>query len=165
MSMDREPFLRAIEAAPWDDSLARLIYADWLNERSEDDEAERQRQYVDSEKWLREFAAREEFGYYPRGHPWRDDEEDAQDGFDREAWRSARRGTLDHEDSPYERLLYMLTVQALSGDEDGELFLPFETPYDFKDYSDDLWRHFEVITRIKPPEKYRYELPPFRCAC
>lgn len=53
---DREAFLKVIEAAPWDDDHPRLIYADWLDEHDEPEEADRQRKWLASEKWLRNFV-------------------------------------------------------------------------------------------------------------
>jgi uncharacterized protein (TIGR02996 family) len=54
----RRAFLNAIDAAPWDDELPRLVYADWLDEQGEHEEADRQRRYVPAERWLRGFAER-----------------------------------------------------------------------------------------------------------
>jgi uncharacterized protein (TIGR02996 family) len=53
---ERRAFLNAIEAARWDDELPRLVYADWLDENGEHEEADRQRRYVPAERWLRAFA-------------------------------------------------------------------------------------------------------------
>jgi uncharacterized protein (TIGR02996 family) len=155
---DRAAFVRAIEAAPWNDPLPRLVYADWLDEHGEVEEAARQRQYVDSERWLREFAATNE--HFRRDYY--DSEAERQE--EETKWKAARKGELEHYNSPYEELLSFLTVQATAKDDD-DYYLPFVTPSEFSDYSDELWHHFEVVTGIRPPEKYRYELPPFRCAC
>jgi uncharacterized protein (TIGR02996 family) len=48
---ERVAFLRAI-AANEDDALVRLVYADWLEEHGEHEEAERQRKWPESKKWL-----------------------------------------------------------------------------------------------------------------
>jgi uncharacterized protein (TIGR02996 family) len=53
---EREQFEVAIVAAPKDDAL-RKVYADWLDEHDEPEEATRQRQWVASYTWLEELAA------------------------------------------------------------------------------------------------------------
>jgi uncharacterized protein (TIGR02996 family) len=47
----REAFLRAI-AANEDDFLVRLVFADWLDDHGEHEEAERQRKLPEAKKWL-----------------------------------------------------------------------------------------------------------------
>lgn len=48
---EREAFLRAI-AANEDDILVRLVFADWLDDHGEHEEAERQRKLPEAKKWL-----------------------------------------------------------------------------------------------------------------
>jgi len=48
---EREALLRAI-AANEDDILVRLVFADWLDEHGEHEEAERQRKWSEAKKWL-----------------------------------------------------------------------------------------------------------------
>ncbi len=52
---DRAAFLAHIEAH-FDDRAPRLIYADWLDEQGEAEEATRQRQWHDSKDWLVAFC-------------------------------------------------------------------------------------------------------------
>jgi len=137
---ERQAFLNAIAAGPWDDELIRDVFADWLDEQGEHEEADRQRKHVASERWLRSFARKHSDDFY--GH---EDEEEREDNIE----------------SSYGRLMYFLKRHA-----DGEHYLPFDTPYGFNDYSDKLWECFEVVTRLKSPQdESRREMPPFRCAC
>ncbi len=55
MDREREAFLAAIEKEP-ENYLHRYVYADWLDEHGEHDEATRQRAFEQADKWLRKFA-------------------------------------------------------------------------------------------------------------
>jgi uncharacterized protein (TIGR02996 family) len=48
---DRDAFLRAL-ANDEDDTPTRLVYADWLEERGEHEEADRQRKWPAAKEWL-----------------------------------------------------------------------------------------------------------------
>jgi len=51
----REAFVKALEANE-DDAVTRAVYADWLEERGEHEEADRQRKWPAAKAWLVEFA-------------------------------------------------------------------------------------------------------------
>jgi len=55
----REAFLRALDANE-DDVTARLVYADWLEEQGETEEAERQRAWPAAKEWLRKLCEEED---------------------------------------------------------------------------------------------------------
>lgn len=59
----REAFLAAL-AANEDDTDTRLIYADWLEERGESAEADRQRRWPESKAWLVRFCETEDSPSY-----------------------------------------------------------------------------------------------------
>lgn len=52
---DREAFLKALKEDE-DDETTRLVFADWLEERGEVEEAERQRKWKAAKSWLVEFC-------------------------------------------------------------------------------------------------------------
>lgn len=59
---DREDFLKAFEAEP-ENYLHRYVFADWLDEHGEHEEADRQRKFEESDRWLRVLAADEGTDY------------------------------------------------------------------------------------------------------
>lgn len=65
---DRETFLAAL-AANEDDEITRAVYADWLDENGEHEEAERQRKWPAAKKWLVEFAAEHNRGEVDDEYP------------------------------------------------------------------------------------------------
>jgi len=139
---DRQAFLKSIETAPWDDELIRGVYADWLDEHGEHEEADRQRKYVPAERWLREFA-RKHSDYFEMSHDY---------------------------GGEYEDVLYGELMDFLKRHVNGEHNIPLEIgsnyDADFNDYSNEMWQHFEVVTGMPSPQnEYRYEKPPFRCDC
>jgi len=52
---EKKAFLDAIKLNPVEITI-RLVYADWLDEHGEHDEADRQRKFPQSESWLRKFS-------------------------------------------------------------------------------------------------------------
>ena len=51
----REAFLKAL-AENEDDTTTRLVYADWLDEQGEHEEADRQRKWPAAKEWLVRFC-------------------------------------------------------------------------------------------------------------
>ena len=52
---DGEDFLKVLAENP-DDDMTRMIYADWLDEAGEYEEAERQRAWPEAKSWMMNFA-------------------------------------------------------------------------------------------------------------
>ncbi|HJZ56552.1 MAG TPA: TIGR02996 domain-containing protein [Gemmataceae bacterium] len=59
---ERQGFLKAL-AKNEDDTTTRMVYADWLDERGEHEESDRQRKWPAAKTWLVEFAERHSVGY------------------------------------------------------------------------------------------------------
>jgi uncharacterized protein (TIGR02996 family) len=53
--IERDAFLKAL-AENEDDTMTRLVYADWLEERGEHEEADRQRKWPAAKEWLVRFC-------------------------------------------------------------------------------------------------------------
>lgn len=60
---EREGFLKLL-AENEDDTTTRLVYADWLDDRGEHDEANRQRQWAAAKAWLVRFFQDNDGGDY-----------------------------------------------------------------------------------------------------
>ena len=114
MSDDRSAFLEAIENEPKNYG-HRYVYADWLDEQGEHEEADRQRKFEASEKWLQEFAkGDEEFSFSSQ---YEQDEEPK----------------CDPDDGYWYCCAYHQFLRFLEAHEDGSItegfYLGFDTPY------------------------------------
>ena len=163
---DRQHFLDLIKAEPGAYE-HRYIYADWLDDHGEHDEADRQRRYESSKKWLMEFACDHDFGHTITDNELQDLRERYPDDYDYyepycnnlHAYKEDSPDAYDG--NPFVQLVYFLERHI----SDDAHYLPFETPHGFTSYSDELWEHFEIVTGKRPSDQYRKEMPPFRCSC
>lgn len=147
MKSEQQAFKDAIRQTPCDETL-RLIYADWLEEHNMPKEAAEQRDWRNtSRKWMLEFA--KQHHAYGKYHNWEEE---------------MREDTKDTEQTQ-ERYCDQF-LEFLQGHVDGRGRFGFDIPYDFREYSDEMWEHFEALTGQKPQECYRGEMPEnFSCAC
>jgi len=138
MSDPRQEFLKAIEADPYD-LQARKVFADWLDEYGDDQDADLaavQRAWTkekqDAIVWLTAYAE-------DLGCDW---DEDLQQGM------------------TYDELIEAATDHV----KDGQGYcLPFDTPDRVYEDNDEFWRNFELAIGEAVAEERK--VPFFRCAC
>lgn len=136
---DRELLLQAIEAEP-DNYDHRLIYADWLDERGEHDEAMRQRNYEAADIWMKDLASRHFEGYA------------AERPFTRDELLQAGRDYLaSQKNGSWWGGLVQVGQDSLRDDVYGD---------ELKEY----WQHFETLTGVCVPDDEKTSTP-FSCSC
>lgn len=124
---EREGFLKAIAENPRD-FVARKVYADYLDENDQPEEADKQRNWnnekQDSWEWLEWFASM--LSRDPGGEEYPEDDR-------------SRPVSI-------ERVLDAAKV-ALEGGDDG-IHLGFDTPDEVYSCRDEFWKHFEIVTGL-----------------
>ena len=142
MSDPRVAFLKALEVNE-DDIQTRLVYADWLDENGEHEEADRQRKWQAAKQWIVDLCA-----------PY------SRDGDHYDEWESV----ID-----YERLVDMAfrAVESLSDGDDRNAYMGFGNAeglmYAFSDQRDEFWRNWSIVTGIPLPENISQV--GYSCAC
>lgn len=147
---ERQHFLKLLQENE-DDVETRLIYADWLEEQGEPEEAERQRKWPAAKKWLVNLC--DEF------NPKKADfEEWFDDAADFEAWDFEG----EHNVIGFQRLL--------------EIGLDAQTEMDLESFGnnedlmwavherlDEFWQNWSIVTgfMLDKADRQRY----FRCSC
>ena len=119
---ENDDFLAAIKDNPLDDDL-RKVYADFLEENGEPDEADRQRRYpeirAESVKWMTAYA----------------DQLGSDDGYD--------------DEMTYEKLMAIAKDYLENG---GGYTLGFDTPDMVWESAEEFWKHYEIITAVEAPD-------------
>lgn len=137
---DRMIFEAALRANE-DDEMTRLVFADWLDEHGEPEEATRHRQWKGSKEWLLKFHE----SFYPLG-----DDEDACDGY-----------------MPFETMIETAeTTLSSRGVEECDFGRAESLMYGVLE-SPDFWRHASIVTGVplsEDLEGFRRRLS-FHCAC
>lgn len=131
---DRDDFLRAIKAEP-QNYLSRCVFADWLDERGEHEEAERQRSYEAAWKWFEELAENDGYTWDGEGKITAETLVEAGNVFAANNTAFVQRGSSGLQD-------------ALYGERSRFTF----------------WRNWSVVTGRPIPE-WALDESPFRCSC
>lgn len=149
MNGEKLAFLRSIEKDPRDYAL-RGVYADWLDENGEPEEAERQRNWekivAESEKWLRSYAI--------KLNPYMFDDNDEY-RYDEESIERLIGSSNPRAEAAFRKLLSNLR--------DGELYAygsDLHGRYDLDD-AEDLKYHAEIYLNIP----IDWEQFSFYCSC
>lgn len=106
--------------------LARDVYSDWLQEQGEQEEADRQRQWTNSEMWLRAFSSHIEPGFDEMMEAF----ENYQESF-RQYKNSDEYGDGDH---TYDN----------------------SESYKNVDFDDEFWKHYQIVSGRVVPSKRRH---------
>ncbi len=134
---DRDAFLKSIEANP-EDMAYRLIFADWLDEHGEHDEADRQRKYPEAKKWI----------------------EDAREQHNKQAGRYSK-VTFDQFIAFGHAVSQIQAVEVAINDDALE-----DIPNAIADKIPDFWKAWAVVTGLPLPEKIEekcYYYPGYYC--
>jgi uncharacterized protein (TIGR02996 family) len=147
---EREAFLRAL-AENEDDTTTRLVYADWLEERGEHEEADRQRKWPAAKEWLVRFC---------RDHCAPGDEDlDNEDPDDDNPYSFCH--------ISYEKLLKLGRKAVEKADQRGIDFYcgANETMMDaLRGNSREFWKNWSVVTGVPLPPDVE-EKSYFSCSC
>lgn len=163
MSKDEErmSFLRALKANE-DDHATRLVFADWLDDHDQPEEADRMRRWRASRDWLTDWVRSINYG------KWEYDEGSGDYLLDADGSRvPAKKDNLGDPHTLADAIeAGHAAVRGDSycwGSDAGQDF--------FFDGQDDgrvaeWWHHWSTVTGAKVPDLERLiETPPFRCAC
>lgn len=158
---EQQEFLDYIAQHP-EDSSARLVYADWLEEHDQLEEADRQRKYALAEKWLRKFAKKCGETCTNYNEVWNTYFESDQ---------SQEAGEQASNAEQYQEITYEMVVQAGIDyiESDGNEWF---TQYGSEGARDqaygktlkEYWKNIEIVTGLKVPNKFQDESP-FSCSC
>ena len=135
---EREAFLKALEANE-DDTTTRLVYADWLDEQGEHEEADRQRKWPAAKEWLVRLCQ----------------ENNPANEHDPDEWY------ISHEK------LLELGLEAVSR-EDGDYWIHCMNNIDMcfalRSNSEEFWKNWSIVTGIPLPPDIN-EKSNFSCGC
>jgi uncharacterized protein (TIGR02996 family) len=138
---EQNAFLKALEENE-DDTVTRLVYADWLDENGEHDEADRQRKWPAAKEWFIRFCQRH--------NPGPDDDE------------YSYVCVISYKD------LIVLGREAIEETDEEEFGFNCWNNMTMCDaleaHSDEFWKNWSIVTGIPLPPDIE-DKGYFRCAC
>ena len=148
--IDAQSFLKELEKNE-DDTPLRLVYADWLEDHGEAEEAERQRMWPAAKQWLVKFYAdawEKEVGKIKADNPeWEPDPDD---------WP----GYLDS----YERMMEAAKEAADEGFDSMGCGNSEWLCYALRENHDAFWKNFCIVSGCRLPDDMK-EKGWFSCGC
>ena len=134
---EREAFLKALKKNE-DDVTTRLVYADWLDDRGEHEEADRMRKWPAAKAWLVAFAKK----YSPDPDSEYDDEYD------------------------YEITYEMLIEMGHEGRAEGFINCgsKMDLCEDLREDDRDFWKNWSIVTGVPAPDNGEGGIG-YSCAC
>jgi uncharacterized protein (TIGR02996 family) len=171
---DQGAFEEAVKQSP-DDQALRLVYADWLEEHDQPEEALRQRKFLDAKKWLTDLAATLGMtcdnysdiwhNYFQRTQGVTDEERRriGDEAHNSQVWRPVS----------YDDLLQAGVAYAKAREIDSEWGWDGFTQMGEEcvrdtirgKLLDEYWDNWEVLTGLVRPAKDEHNGSPFSCSC
>ncbi len=149
---DQQAFLDAIAADPHNNAL-RHVYADWLDEHDNHEEATRQRMWCSAWKWMEEFAARchsIEWGVWDVASREPNRKTLTADGVILAGTRY-----VDYVGTGGDSFIYFSSIDSEDAE---ELMNTLETAREF-------WDNYEIVTGRQVPHNHRGDGTMFGCGC
>jgi len=148
---ERAAFLAAL-ANNEDDAVTRSIFADWLDDHDEPEEADRQRKWPAAKAWLMEFCLSI------------NDDEYAKDENGQEMWSQPPIGKKPDRPHSYKDMIEaghgaVAREGYYFGNEDGR-----HAFFDGSGTRQEFFRNWSIVTGVSVPEEV-IESPGFSCAC
>lgn len=138
---DREAFLKVLEENE-DDIPTRLVYADWLDDHGEHEEADRQRKWPAAKDWLRKLC--------------------------REEYSNGEYQDFDDDEEGYYIGVNTLIQEAKRALENDALYISCGANMDMCDTlrqdCREFWHNIAIVTGLPLPEGYA-ETSYFSCGC
>lgn len=161
---ERAAFLKAIKEASWDNETPRLVYADWLDEHGEEDEATRQRKYVGALKTLIPYADSES-QWFALDPDWINDPY-RQDEWYKE-WIAEAKKEMETYKPDMKRVLNTISYWTRMVEDDGDIHFNDTYPQEALQNPERraaFWQAFAIVTGVEAPEPLKATTF-YSCSC